>query len=117
MQHGDIEDANLDNIGNFINTMVGAGIIIPDEKLEDYVRRAGNLPAKEEGEGVYSAEERTEIANESNPNSNKYGPMKQNSPEKAQNGSNSRPNPAKGKKADEEEEDDEEADVRARGLL
>lgn len=117
MQHGDIEDANLDNIGNFINTMVGAGIIIPDEKLEDYVRRAGNLPAKEEGEGVYSAEERTEIANESNPNSNKYGPMKQNSPEKAQNGSNSRPNPSKGKKADEEEEDDEEAAVRARGLL
>lgn len=116
MQHGDIEDANLDNIGNFINTMVGAGIIIPDEKLEDYVRRAGNLPPKEEGEGVYTPEERTDIANDSNPNSSKYGPMK-NATEDAQNGSKSSPNPAKDKKVDEDIENEEEAAVQARGLL
>lgn len=62
MVHGDIEDANLDKIGTFISQMVTAGIIIPDEKLEDYVRRAGNLPERDEN-ATYSPEERMEMLN------------------------------------------------------
>jgi hypothetical protein len=97
MQHGDIEDANLDNIANFINTMVGAGIIVPDENLEDYVRRAGNLPAKEAGEGAYSPDERMQIAD-----SNQKNPQ---SEQKPQEGT---PNPSKGKRADRRQMDEEE---------
>ena len=46
MKHGDIEDANLDKIGTFISQMVSAGILTPDDELEDYVRKIGNLPER-----------------------------------------------------------------------
>ena len=60
--HGDIEDANLDKLGAFISQMVTAGILIPDETLEDFVRRAGNLPERDEN-ATYSPEERMEMVN------------------------------------------------------
>lgn len=62
MVHGDIEDANLESLGSFISQMVTAGILIPDEKLEDFVRRAGNLPERDE-EATYTPEERMELVN------------------------------------------------------
>lgn len=62
MVHGDIEDANLEKLGSFINQMVTSGVLIPDEKLEDFVRRAANLPERDESVS-YSAEERLEITN------------------------------------------------------
>ena len=46
MKHGDIEDANLDKIGGFIQQMVGAGALTPDDELEDYVRQIANLPER-----------------------------------------------------------------------
>ena len=46
MKHGDIEDANLDKIGTFIQQMVGAGVLTPDDELEDYVRKIANLPER-----------------------------------------------------------------------
>ena len=60
MVHGDIEDANLESLGAFINQMVTAGVLIPDEELEDFVRRAGNLPERDEN-ATYSPEERMEM--------------------------------------------------------
>lgn len=101
--HGDIEDANLDNIGNFISTMVGAGVIIPDEPLEDYVRRAGNLPQKEEGEGVFSAQERIEMIKPS---------KTQGKDEKSQGEPNNEPQT----QAEEDEEDEEEAEEAKKSL-
>ena len=44
MKHGDIEDANLEKIGNFIQQMVGVGALTPDDDLEDYLRKISNLP-------------------------------------------------------------------------
>lgn len=100
MTHGDIEDANLDKLANFVNSMVGAGVLIPDEPLEDYVRRAGNLPAKEEGEAAYSAEERVQMI--------KPGSGKTNEgPEKPQNAPKSSVKPKAEEELDEEEEEDE----------
>lgn len=46
MKHSDIEDANLDKIGTFLSTMTSSGIITPDDDLEDYVRKIGNLPER-----------------------------------------------------------------------
>lgn len=62
MVHGDIEDANLESLGAFISQMVTSGVIIPDEDLEDFVRRAGNLPERDEN-ATYSPEERMEMTN------------------------------------------------------
>ena len=44
MKHGDIEDANLEKIGNFIQQMVGVGALTPDDDIEDYLRKIANLP-------------------------------------------------------------------------
>lgn len=46
MQHGDIEDTDLAAFSAFVKEMVGAGVIQPDEALEDEVRRVGNLPER-----------------------------------------------------------------------
>lgn len=46
MQHGDIEDTDLAAFAAFVKEMVGAGVIQPDEALEDEVRRVGNLPER-----------------------------------------------------------------------
>ena len=46
MKHGDIEDADLQQFATYIKEMVGAGIIVPDEALEEEVRRVGGLPEK-----------------------------------------------------------------------
>lgn len=46
MTHGDIEEKDLAQFTAFIKEMVGAGIIVPDEELEEEVRRVGGLPEK-----------------------------------------------------------------------
>ncbi len=46
MKHGDIEDVDLTQIASFIKEMVGIGAIVPDEELEEFIRRAGGLPDK-----------------------------------------------------------------------
>lgn len=49
LQHGDIEEADLQQVGTFIKDMVGIGVIVPDEELEDHVRRIAKLPEVPEG--------------------------------------------------------------------
>lgn len=49
MEHGDIEKPDVTGMTAFIKEMVGLGIIVPDEQLEDYVRQIGDLPEKLEG--------------------------------------------------------------------
>ena len=46
MKHGDIEEVDLEKLANFIVQLCGAGIIAPDDELEDHVRRVANLPEK-----------------------------------------------------------------------
>ncbi|MDO4281343.1 MAG: hypothetical protein Q4C56_06900 [Peptococcaceae bacterium] len=48
MVHGDIETPDLDQFTNFVTSMVGAGIVQPDEQLEAEVRRVGGLPERVE---------------------------------------------------------------------
>ena len=43
--HGDIEKPDLQSLGAYIGALVNAGIpLFPDEELENYLRKAGNLP-------------------------------------------------------------------------
>lgn len=46
LEHGDIEDRNITEMSTFIKDMVGTGVIVPDEDLEDYVREAAHLPER-----------------------------------------------------------------------
>ena len=51
LTHGDVEDVDLEKVGKFINDMTGAGILIPDDGLEEWVRDAAGLPERIEDEG------------------------------------------------------------------
>lgn len=44
--HGDIEDADIEKMAAFIKDMTGIGILVPDDALEDHVRRIGRLPER-----------------------------------------------------------------------
>ena len=46
MVHGDVEERDLTKLATFLKEMVGIGVIMPDEELEDFVRREGNLPER-----------------------------------------------------------------------
>lgn len=48
MVHGDIDEPDLAKFASYIKEMVGAGIIQPDDALEEQVRRVGGLPEKVE---------------------------------------------------------------------
>lgn len=48
MVHGDIEEVDLTQFASFITQMCSAGILVPDEALEEEVRRIGKLPEKVE---------------------------------------------------------------------
>lgn len=48
MTHGDIEKPDLAQFSAFVKEMVGAGIVQPDQQLEEEVRRVGGLPEKVE---------------------------------------------------------------------
>lgn len=100
MTHGDIEDSNLDVLGTFISQMVTAGVLIPDEELEDYVRRAGNLPDRDDN-ATYSPNERMEMINPKKVSENK---------EKGQDKTNNEPQKQQENEkvaVDDEEEEDE----------
>lgn len=46
LAHGDVDKRDLTKLSTLLRDMVGVGILIPDEDLEDYVREAANLPER-----------------------------------------------------------------------
>lgn len=48
MVHGDIESPDLQMFSKYLTDMVGIGVLVPDEALEEEVRRVGGLPEKVE---------------------------------------------------------------------
>ncbi len=44
--HGDVEDVDIEKLGTFIRDMAGAGVLVPDDGIEDYIREAGGLPER-----------------------------------------------------------------------
>lgn len=55
MVHSDIESPDLGALGTFIKDMVGVGVLVPDEGIEEFLRRTANLPDKVDGGGYYPA--------------------------------------------------------------
>lgn len=50
LEHGDIETADLKNLGDYLKCLSEMGLITPDEALEDYLRQQASLPPKVEDE-------------------------------------------------------------------
>lgn len=44
--HGDVEDANLEKLGDYISKMITCGALIPDESVEDFVREQAGMPER-----------------------------------------------------------------------
>ena len=51
-KHGDLERQEVEKLGKFLLDAVNSGVLTPDPRLEDWLRRSNNLPPKEEGEPV-----------------------------------------------------------------
>ncbi len=93
MTHGDIEDADITKVAAFIKDMTGIGVLIPDDGLEDYIRRVGHLP------------ERTAEAGARRTSPARQEQQEQNQPPE--------PETAAGGKTDEKEEDIQEKEMEA----
>jgi hypothetical protein len=48
--HDGVDTPNMSELGAFIQSMTGVGILVPDPGLEDYVRSIANLPERADGE-------------------------------------------------------------------
>lgn len=46
LQHGDVEGADLKALAAYLKEVTGAGLLIPDEGIEDFVRAAAGLPER-----------------------------------------------------------------------
>lgn len=46
MVHSDIEERNLIELSDFLEKMIGIGLLMPDDQLEDFIRTEGNLPER-----------------------------------------------------------------------
>jgi hypothetical protein len=68
--HGDVETPDLSQLSSFIKEMTGVGIIIPDENLENYIRRVGNLPEKMEDDGAMDRRQKQQDNNMNKPRTN-----------------------------------------------
>lgn len=105
MNHGDIEDKDLSSFASFVKEMVGAGIIVPDEELEEEVRRVGHLPEKTQ---------QTAIPRQPQPGEN--GPQSQNATQKPQNGPQRTNTVSPNESAQEDEKDAIEAQEARKSL-
>jgi hypothetical protein len=46
MKHGDIDEQDIAQFANAISTLIGAGVLTPDEGIEEHIRRVLKLPEK-----------------------------------------------------------------------
>lgn len=46
LTHGDVEDPNLEKLGDFIHKMISSGALIPDAEMEDWVRKQAGMPER-----------------------------------------------------------------------
>ena len=60
LAHGDVDKRDITKLSTFLKDMVGTGILIPDEELEDYVRETANLPERTEVPDSREKDERRE---------------------------------------------------------
>jgi hypothetical protein len=50
IRHNGVDTPNISEVGAYIQTMTGCGVLVPDPGLEDYVRGVANLPTRPDDE-------------------------------------------------------------------
>ena len=60
LAHGEVDQVDIEELAAFLKDMVGIGVIIPDENLEDYARDAANLPDRTLDDDVRKPDEARE---------------------------------------------------------
>ena len=113
MVHGDIEDVDMQSFATFVKEMVGTGVLIPDEQLEDEVRRVGGLPERMTTDtppyGVQPSEYMPQAAAEG-------GVTGQNGPETPKNGPQRVEKPKDDKIPQDDEKDAQEAKMARKSI-
>ena len=115
MVHGDIEDKDVAQFSDYVTKMVGAGILVPDESLEDEVRRVGGLPEKMETSAPYGVQP-GEHGPQQPPNPQQTPPKAKTTPQEAAGAPQRARNQKDDKTSAEDEKDAREA-VEARKSL
>lgn len=67
MTHGDIENDDIAKVSAYIKDMVGIGVIVPDDALEDYIREVGGLPERTEDDRTRIDTRREKLQNQDVP--------------------------------------------------
>ena len=111
MEHGDIEDKDMQMFASYITEMVGAGVLQPDEQLEEEVRRVGGLPERMETAAPYGVQ-----PGENGPQQPKPQQTPQNAQQEAAGGPQSAENPKQDKTPAEDEKDAQEAQEARKSL-
>lgn len=60
LTHGSVDTADITKTSQYIKDMVGIGVIVPDEQLEDFVREMADLPERSRFEDERNADPRRE---------------------------------------------------------
>jgi hypothetical protein len=47
LTYGEVSSVDLNELGNYVQKLIGAGALTPDEKLEAYLREQASLPPAE----------------------------------------------------------------------
>lgn len=116
LRHSDIDDRNLTELATFIEKMVGVGLLMPDDQLEDFIRKEANLPERIQTDDMPEPEidpkEKQQFrldqaqnakGGQNGPQDGENGDGKVNGPEKPKNGPDKPKKPSKPKSPDEED--------------
>lgn len=75
LEHGDIESEDIQKTAAYIKDMIGVGVLVPDDGLEDFVRQAAKLPDRTE-DSRQIAENRRQQQNQNQPPETQVSPGK-----------------------------------------
>lgn len=116
MIHSDIDDRNLIELSTFLEKMVGIGLLMPDDQLEDFVRKEANMPERIQTDDMpepeIDPEEKKKFrldqaqgakGGQNGPQDGENGDGKVNGPDKSKNAPDKPTKPSKPKSPDEED--------------
>lgn len=106
LQHGDIENADIQKLASFVQSLSGVGAIIPDGELEDYLREVAGLPERQEDERSISIlREKQSVENPDETGTEEQGEIK----------NSQKPQNAKGKKRPKVNPEEAESEEEEKG--
>lgn len=107
--HGDVEDANLEKLGDFIHKMITCGALLPDESVEDFVREAAGMPERLEDWDEREDTSASDGGTDTNGNQNNAAQVNTEAPD-TEEGAGITPSGGGGSDDDQETEEDEDED-------